>query len=150
MGLITSIVFAVAAVASAAYSARQQSKAASAQRRAMAAEQRRADIANARERRQQIRNARIARAAIENQAASSGLMGSSSMAAAVSNVTTRSNENISFLDQNQMLSAQASAANIQAARFSSKAATGSAVSQLAQQFGNYSNMFNGPSPQGTG
>lgn len=135
------------AAAGAVYSGVQQSKAASAQRKAIRAQQRQADIANARERRSAVRQGRIMRASIESQGALSGLSGSSSVAASMSNVTSRTNENISFLDQNQQLSAQASAANNAAASYSSRANYGQVVSGLAMSA---MNQYTGPKPQGTG
>lgn len=145
MGVVTAL--AVVAAVAAGYSAVQQRKAAKAQRRAIAAQQRQADIANARERRFAVRNARISRASIEAQAAGTGLVGSSSVAASTGNVTSRTNENLSFLDQTLALSQQASSANEAAARYSSRANTGQAVSSIAMSFaGNYG----GATPQGTG
>lgn len=140
----------VLAVAGTVASARAQKKSAAETRRASAAEQRRADIANARERRGQVRNARVARASIEAQAAGSGLLGSSSFAAATSNVTSRSNENLSFLDQNQQLSQQASSANNAAARYSSQAATAGAIANLASTGFSLALPYTGARPQGTG
>lgn len=152
MAVFTAIAIGAAVVAAGAtvYSARQQKKAASASRRAQAAEQRRADIANARERRFAVRNARVARASIEAQAAGSGLVGASSTLGAMSNVTSRTNENLSFLDQSNQLSQQASAANIQAARYSSRAATGKAVADVASMGYNWAVGNMAPTPQGTG
>lgn len=138
---------AVVAAAGTVYSAVQQKKGVAAQRKAMAAQQRAADIRNARERRFAVRNSRVARASIEAQAAGSGLMGSSTVAAAASNVTSRTNENISFLDQMTELGQQASAANRAAASYAGRAATGQAVSSLAMTA---MSMYGGGSPQGTG
>lgn len=152
MAVFTAIAIGLAAVAvgGAVYAGQQQKKAARATRAAMAAEQRRADIQNARERRGAIRNARVARASIEAQAAGTGLVGSSSVAAAASNVTGRTNENISFLDQNGQLSAQASAANMAAARYTSRAQTGQAISNAAGSGFNWAVGNMAPTPQGTG
>lgn len=128
MAVFTAIA-AGAAVAS-AVSQRRQARATS---RAYAAQQRQADIANARERRAAVRNARVARASIEGQAATTGIMGSSSVAAAMSNVTTATNENISFLDQNIALMAQASRANQQAARASGQASMFQTIGALSER-----------------
>lgn len=121
MAAVTTIIAGVGA-ASAVGSAYAQSRQASSMRRANRAQQRQADIANARERRAAIRAARVARASVESQAATTGIVGSSSVAGSVSNITSATNENLSFLDQNQQLMAKASAANRQAASW---AATGS-------------------------
>lgn len=128
MGVFTAIA-AVGAIAGAA-AQRRQARATS---RAYAAQQRQADIANARERRAAVRNARVARASIESQAATTGIMGSSSVSAATSNVTSATNENISFLDQNINLMAQASAANQQAARAGGQAAMFQTIGALAEK-----------------
>ena len=152
MAVFTAIAIGAAVVAAGAtvYSAQQQKKAAAASRRAQAAEQRRADIANARERRSAVRNARVARASIEAQAAGTGLVGSSSVSAAMSNVTTRTNENISFLDQNAELSQRASSANIAASKYASRAQTGQAVADVAGRGFNWAVGNMAPTPQGSG
>jgi hypothetical protein len=93
-----------------------------------------------------IRNARVARASVESQAALSGLMGSSAAAASQSNIQGRLGENLSFLDQNMMLSQQASAANEAAARYASRAAVGQGVANLGMQV---ASTYGGPTPQGT-
>lgn len=147
---ILAVGLATAAVAGTAYAAKQQKKAAAQSRSAQRAEQRRADIAAARERRGAVRNARVMRASIEAQAAGTGLVGSSSASAAMSNVQGRTNENLSFLDQTAALSAQASAANIAAARYASRAETGLAVAGLAKQGFGVASSFIAPTPQGTG
>lgn len=143
----TALVLGGIAAAGAVYSGVQQSKAASAQRKAIRAQQRQADIANARERRQAVRQSRILRASVESQGALSGLQGSSALSASMSNVTSRTNENLSFMDQNQQLSAQASAANNAAAAYASRASYGQTVTNLSMAA---MNMYTGPKPQGTG
>lgn len=152
MAVLTAIAIGlgVAAVAGTVYQAKQQKKAAAETRKAAAADQRRADIANARSRRQAVRDSRVARASIEAQAAGTGLVGSSSVSAALSNVQSRTNENLSFLDQNAQLSAQASAANNAAARYSGRAATGAAISQLASTGFSLALPYTGARPQGSG
>lgn len=112
-------------------SARANSRAASAQRDANRAQQRQADIANARERRAAIRAARVARSSVESQAATSGIIGSSSVAGSMSNITSATNENISFLDQNQQLNSRASAANRQASSWAARGATFEVLGALA-------------------
>ena len=128
MGVFTAI--AAAAAVGSAMSQRRQARATS---RAYAAQQRQADIANARERRAAVRNARVARASIESQAATTGIMGSSSVSAATSNVSTATNENISFLDQNINLMAQASRANQQAARAAGQATMFQTIGALSEK-----------------
>lgn len=117
-----------AAAVGSAYAGQRQ---ASAQRQSIRAQQRQADIANARERRAAIRAARLARASVESQAATTGVVGSSSVAGSLSNITSATNENLSFLDQNQQLMSQASRANQQAARWQSMGQTFDVFTQLA-------------------
>ncbi len=132
MALITAaVVFAAATV----YSGVQQRKAAKAQRRSIKAQQRMADLAAARERRGAIRNARVQQASIESQAANTGLMGSTAAAGASGNVTSRTNENLSFMDMTADLAQQASRANEQAAKYQSNAETGKTVASLASAAG---------------
>lgn len=151
MAVFTAIaVAALAVTAVAGYKGYQaQKKSAAAQRKAQAAEQRRADIQNARERRFAVRNARVARASIEAQAAGTGLVGASSVSAAMGNVTSRTNENLSFLDQNQQLSAQATAANMAAASYASDANKWAAIGEFANQAAGAGMNYFGPKPQGT-
>jgi len=151
MAVFTAIaVAALAVTAVAGYKSYQaQKSAAKEQRKAQAAEQRRADIQNARERRFAVRNARVQRAAIEAQAANTGLLGSSSASAAMSNVTSRTNENLSFLDQMQGLSQQASTANIAAAGYASKAGKWAAIGDFANTAAGIGMNYFGPKPQGT-
>ena len=117
MALVTAAVIGAVAAVGTAYMSYRQGKE---QKKAIKAQQRQADIANARERRFAVRNARIARASVESQAATTGLVGSSAAAASMANIQGRLGENLSFLDQNQMLSAQASRANENAATWGSR------------------------------
>lgn len=132
MALITSAVIYAAATV---YSAVQQRKAAKAQRRSIKAQQRMADLAAARERRSAIRNARVQQASIESQAANTGLVGSTAAAGASGNVTSRTNENLSFMDMTNYQAQQASKANEDAAKYQSRAATGEAIGKLASGVG---------------
>lgn len=145
MGVVTAL--AVVAAAGAVYSGMQQRKGVKEQRKAIAAQQRQADIKNARERRFAVRNARVARASIEAQGAGTGLVGSSSVSAAMSNVTSRTNENLSFLDQMTSLGQQASSANRAAASYAGRSAMGQTVSSLATSA---IGLYGGATPQGTG
>lgn len=137
MALVTSAVI-VAGAAVASYS--QQRKSAKAQARANAAEQRRADIANARERRNAVRNARVQQASLANQAAITGTTGSSGVAGASANIQNQLADNLSFLDQNAALSAEASVANQQAADYASRASGYSAIGSAA---GSAGSMYGG-------
>lgn len=132
---MAAITLGVIAVGLTAASYSQQRKASKAQARANAAEQRRADIANARERRAAVRNARVARASVESQGALTGLNGSSSVAASVSNIASETNSNISFLDQNLQLNAEASKANQDAADYASRAQGYADLAALAGKAG---------------
>lgn len=132
---MAAITMAVVAGVATVASYQQQRKAAKAQARSIKAQQRQAEIANARERRAQIRNARVARASIESQAVFAGMTGSSAEAGAVANVQGQMGENISFLDQNMLLSEEASKANQQAADYSSRAQGYADLAQLANKAG---------------
>lgn len=140
MALVTSVVVGAAATAYGAYSQRKSAKAAE---RANRAQQRQADIANARERRAAVRNRRIAMASVESQGALTGISGSSGIEGSLANISSRMGENLAFLGQNEELAAQASNANIQAARWASRAATAQSISNMATTFGT---MYGGPSP----
>lgn len=132
MALLT---YAVISAAVTVYSAVQQRKAAKAQRRSIKAQQRMADLAAARERRGLIRNARVQQASIESQAANTGLMGSTAAANASANVTSRTNENLSFMDMTAYQAQQASIENEKAAKYASNAATADSIAKLAGQAG---------------
>lgn len=144
MALVTAAVIGAVAAVGTAYMSYRQGKE---QKKAIKAQQRQADIANARERRMSIRQARIARASVESQAATTGLVGSSAAAASMANIQGRLGENLSFLDQMQSLSAQASRANEAAASWGSRAATLGAIGNAANMYGSY---FGSPSPTPVG
>lgn len=132
MALVTSAVI-VAGATVASYT--QQRKAAKAQAKAQRAQQRQAEIANARERRAAVRAGRVARASVESQAAVTGITGSSGEAGSVANITSETNSNVSFLDQNAMLSEEASRANQQAADYASRAQGYADLAKLAGKAG---------------
>lgn len=127
MAAITSLVVSTVAMGAQAYST---NRAARAQRRSQRIEQRRADIANARERRATVRAARVARSQVEAQAATSGVGGSSTTAGSLASIQQQLGSNLSFLDQNQMLSAASTAANLDAAKWMSRANTAGAVAEV--------------------
>jgi len=133
MALYTAL--AVVTLASTAASYNQSRKAAKAQARSQRAQQRQAELANARERRAAIRNARIGRASVESQAALTGITGSSAAEGSVANITSETASNVSFLDQNQMLSEEASRANQQAADYASRAQGYADLAALAGKAG---------------
>lgn len=141
MGLVTGAL--VVGGLAAGYSAYSQRKAAKATERAYRAQQRQADIANARERRAAVRNRRVAMASVESQGALTGISGSSGIAGSLANISSRMGENLAFLGQNEELAAQASNANIQAARWASRAATAQSIGNMATTL--YT-MYGGPSP----
>lgn len=128
MALITA---AVVVAASAVYTGVQQHKAAKAQSRAIKAQQRQAELSAARERRAAIRDARVKQGSIESQAATTGLVGSTAAAGASANVTSRTAENLSFMDQMASLSTKASAANNAMAKYQRMAGLGEAVGSIA-------------------
>lgn len=132
MALITSAVI-VAGAAVASYS--QQRKSAKAAAKAQRAQQRQAEIANARERRAAVRAGRVARASVESQAALTGITGSSGVEASLGNITSETNSNVSFLDQNAMLSEEAGRANQQAADYAARAQGYADLGKLAGKAG---------------
>lgn len=153
MAAITAaVVVAGAAVAGAVSSAKQASaakKSARAQQQAQAVEEKRAGIANARERRGAIRNARVARASVESQAAGFGITGSSSAIGSASNIQSVLGANLSFLDQNAILSQQAGVANRQAAGYQSQMLKWQGIGQMASAIGSAAGAYTGTTPQGT-
>lgn len=126
---------AVAAVA-AVGSYVEQRNAAKSQAKAYAAQQRQADIANARERRSTIQSARIAAASVEAQGVATGMFGGSAQTSSLFNIRNQLGQNLSFLDQNQQLSDEASRANAAAAAYSSRAQGFSDLSSLAMKGAN--------------
>lgn len=132
MAAITTAVIAGVAAVGSAYS---QRKAGKAQARASRAEARRAEIANARERRATVRNARVARAQVEAMGATAGLSGGSTVAGSMASIGQQLGSNLNWLDVNAELTATASAANMQAAKYMSQANTWAAVGEIAQGVG---------------
>lgn len=96
------------AIGATATSYSQSRKAASAARQQSQIQQRMADMKAARERRDAVRQARIARAEIEQLGASTGTSGSSGVAGGVGSVQSQLGYNLSFLDNMQSMSGQAS------------------------------------------
>lgn len=141
MAAITTAVLVGASAVGSAYS---QRKAGKAQARAQKAEARRAEIANARERRATVRNARVARAQVEAMGATSGLSGGSTVAGSMASIGQQLGSNLNWLDVNAELTATASAANMQAAQWMSRANTWAAVGEIAQGVGA---QWGGPKPQ---
>ena len=107
----------------------QSRKAEKAGKRAAKVEQRRADVQTARERMKQVREARIKRAQVQQAAANTGAEGSA-VIGAVSSIQSQETQNISFLDQVQGLSRQASIFRQQQAGYQSDAQTAGAVASL--------------------
>lgn len=115
----------------AAGSLEQQRQASRRSRRAQRIQQRQADVQTARERRNQIRQARIQRALTESQGVGADALGSSALAGATGSIQSQLASNVGFLNVQQDLSRQASAANIGAARAATRAGIFSSVSNLA-------------------
>lgn len=132
MAVITTAVVVAAATV---YSAVQQRKAAKATKRAQKAQQRQAELAAARERRDAIRQQRVQQGSIEAQAANTGLVGSSAAANASGNVTSRTNENLSFMDMIGELTRKQQMAMNAAAKYQRMASYGEAVASMASSFG---------------
>lgn len=118
----------------------QGRKAAKAQGKAYAAQQRQADLANARERRNTIRASRVAHAQVEAQGAATGMFGGSAEQSSLFNIQNQLGQNLSFLDQNQQLSDEASRANQAAAAYASRAEGYAQLSKLAMSA---SSMYGG-------
>lgn len=129
---------AVVAVVGAVASYSQQRSAAKAQAKAQRLQQRQADLANARERRNTIRSSRIAAAQVEAQGVSTGMLGGSAERSSLFNIQNQLGQNLSFLDQNQQLSDEASRANQAAAAYASRAQGYADLSSLAMKaYGTY-------------
>lgn len=149
MGVMTAIALGVMAVGT-VMSAKAQKDSVKEQRKAIRAQQKQADLANARERRTAVRNARVMRASIESQAATTGLVGSSAAQGSTSNVQSRLGENLSFLDQNIQLAAQASTANERAAKYAGQASSWGGVAGMGKMAFNGLGGFSGFRPAGAG
>lgn len=144
MALTTLAVISAVAAVGTAYSSY---KAGQEQKKAIRAEQRRADLRASRDRRMAIRNARIARASVESQAALTGLADSSAATGSMSSIQSRLGENLSFLDQNLQLNAQASAANEAAARWAN---IGNAVGAIGGMARTARQIYFSPAPTPVG
>jgi len=124
----------VAAVVGAAGSAKQAKEtrgAARDQKKAEQTKQRIRDLQTARERRAQIAEARKARANVVVGAERAGTTGTSSFATGTGSISSKAGSNISFLDNVQGLSQQASIFNISAADKRGSAAKAGAISGVA-------------------
>ena len=99
----------------------QGKKAAKAEEKSQETQQKINDLKTARERRSQVRQARAQRSEIVAGSGAGGTLQSSSSISAAGNVGTQLGSNLSFIDQTQKLSSQASIFNIQAAKASSNA-----------------------------
>lgn len=142
MAVLTAI-----ATAAAVVGAVSQRKAAKAQEKSYKAQQKQADIANARERRNAVRQARVMQASVESQGANTGTTGSSGISGSLSNIQARLGENLGFLGTQQQLASQASQANIEAARWMSRANTAQAVGNIASA---WDKRTGGQTPSPTG
>lgn len=102
-GIVTA---AVATVATTAFSAYQQSRAASKQRKANRKAQRIEAIQAQRERVQAVRQNRIAASQAQAQAGNSGLLGSSGIQGGIAALQTQAASNLSFTNQIDALNTQ--------------------------------------------
>ena len=121
------------------YSAQQQRKSAKAQQRAAALQERRQKVEQARRRKEAIREARAALGTAVNRAALQGVSGSSGALGGQGSIVSQANTNLSFLDETQRITDQASRQLGKARVFAQRAETGAAVAGLGQIGMNLSN-----------
>ena len=130
MGLATGVF-----VASTLLSVNAQKKARAENRKAERTKQKRADLQTHRERIKQVRQARIKRAQATAQASGGEGTGGSGLIGFNQNVTNQLSNNLSFLDQNQQLSASISNSNIRAAGATTDANIFSSVANVSSAAG---------------
>ena len=122
-------------VASTALSVLSQKKARKENRAAERTRQKRADLQTHRERIKQVRLARIKRAEATAQASGGEGTGGSGLIGFNQNITSQLSSNLSFLDQNQQLSASISNSNIRAAGATTTANIFSSVANVSAAAG---------------
>jgi len=109
--------------------------------------QKQADIVTQRERIKQVRLARIKRAQAAAAATVSGGTGGSGLIGVQSNVQQQLGSNLSFLDQNQAISAEISRLNISGINHANNAAQADAIGGIASSIfmanSGYKSLFDG-------
>lgn len=134
MGILTAAAVTVAAAGTAA-SISASRKAASAQGQANKLQRQQMALQQAREKREAVRAARIARGRAVNTAANQGVMDSSGAQGGQGSIGSQLNYDMSFLDKQEKLADQASAALGRARIWESRASGFGAVSSLALNAG---------------
>lgn len=129
---IAGIGLAIAAVGTYA-SIQNQKKQRKMMKRAAAAQRAQDNLKAARERREAIRNARIASAGALQASVNQGVEGSSAALGGLGSIEQQLNQGLSFLDQYNTLSDQASVALGKANAYGSKAQSASSVASLGMQ-----------------
>ena len=132
VAIIAGIGLAVAA-GGAVMSYKAQQKQVKMQKRAQAAQRAQDNMKAARERREAIRNARIAAGSISQDAANQGVSGSSAALGGLGSIGSQLNQNLSFLDQYNRLSDQASIALGKANQYGVNAQTWGSVSSIGMR-----------------
>lgn len=130
--VLAGIALAVAAVGTYA-SIQSQKKQRKMMKRAAAAQRAQDNLKAARERREAIRNARVASAGALQASVNQGVEGSSAALGGLGSIEQQLNQGLSFLDQYNTLSDQASVALGKAGVYGSKAQSASAVASLGMQ-----------------
>lgn len=133
--------FTAVAAFTAVASAQQQRKSAKQQRRAIKAQQRIADVKAEKERTSQLRRARAARASVLANIAASGAAGSSAQVGGLGQIQGQLAGNLQFADKTQVLSREASSANLAAARAEGQAALFSTAASSVSTLGD-AGLFN--------
>lgn len=132
VAIIAGIGLAVAA-GGAVMSYKAQQKQVKMQKRAQAAQRSQDNMKAARERREAIRNARIAAGQVAQGAANQGVSGSSAALGGLGSIGSQLNQNLSFLDNYNRLSDQASVALGKANEYGTKAQTWNSVSSIGMR-----------------
>lgn len=112
----------------------QSRKAVKQQKRANELQNKLADVRAARDRRQQAREAAIARGSLQNQAAQTGVVGSSGFMMGMQNISTQEKANIGYIATDRAFGSAISGLNQSAADYQSRAATYGAIANIFAQF----------------
>ena len=136
---------AVTSIVLAGVSIKKQQEADINQRKAGRAQRRQAEIANARQRRIQAAKARRARALVKSQAATSGAIGSSAVAGALSSISAQAQETLGFSGVQVAGGVEISSFEAKAASAQTQAGIASTLSAVPGQLGvNASSIFDTP------
>lgn len=130
-----------AAVGGQIYAGNQQKKANKAAQQSAALDRQRMNLQSARERREAVRSSRLALAQSQMAATNQGAQGTSSAQGGQGSIVSQLNSNLSFLDRYNTLTDQASQQIGYANKFSQKAQTGQAISNLGWQVFSNSNTL---------